>query len=157
MLIFTVRATAADDQSLTSTMAFHVEVLQQARPPQMLPVPDVTTDAGSIAMTRVSGQGNQMRYFLASEVPGASLNPITGEFHWTTQSTDAGRTVSFSVTAVDLSAPNLCTMKSFSVHVGQTMIAKHRTKNANQEVAKTFQTAGGAAMKFAPSKKHPKK
>ena len=148
---FVVRAT--DASHLTTASTFHVEVLQEARPPEILPIDEPAVQPGENAATQIATKerGN-VRYFLASTVAGAMLNPITGAFHWQPSLADAGRTMSFMVTAVDLDNPRLCAMKTFSVRVrAQSIALRKAIKNSS------LQTIGEAAMKFVPSKPHAKK
>jgi hypothetical protein len=157
MPTFMVKATRhGDSEDLNDTTTFHVEVLGQARPPQIKTVDDIETKPGEMAATKIATRdGGNMRYFLATAIPGAMLNPTTGEFHWQPSATDAGRTVTFSVTAVDLASPNLCAMKTFSVHVGNSLIAlkKASIPRALLVKNKSLQTTGQAAMRFAQAPK----
>lgn len=157
---FTVRASQAGNDALSSVTRFRVEVLANARPPEILPIENLEATPGlEVNATVAAKKAANMRYFLASDIPGAMLNPTTGAFHWQPSAADAGKTVNFAVTAVDLESPNLCAMKTFSVHVG-TAIAFAKDKSAKQILAKAkgLQTTGQAAMKFAaPAKSRSKK
>jgi len=150
METFVVRAT--DGAQLTTASTFHVEVLREASAPEILPIDEPTVQPGDQAATQVMAKdGHNVRYFLASTVSGAMLNPTTGSFHWQTSSADAGKSLVFMITAVDLDNPKLCTVKSFAVHVASQAIALRKTKNTAQ------QTSGEAAMRFATTKPHNKK
>jgi hypothetical protein len=152
---FVIRATATGPDQLSATTRFRVEVLEVSRPPEILPIDDMQTSPGAKVTTRVAAkQSANMRYFLASDVPGAMLNPLSGQFHWTAGAADAGRTVSFAVTAIDLAKPHLCAMKTFAVHVGATPTAlKIKTAPVIMLAkSKSRETAGQAAMRFASIK-----
>lgn len=118
-----------------------VEVLPELGPPMLGNIPDLTAAPGQLVSMRVRPMAaeTQLQYFLASDVAGPRLNPATGSFTWVPESIHAGKTISFSVSAIDPNLPGLCAVETFIVRVGNIRPLAQ---------SKVVETGGKAAMRI---------
>ncbi len=144
---FIIRATETGSNEFSTTTSFQVEVLPTASAPEIASIPDIQTYANADVRFKVSSGTAGARFFLASKVAGAVLDPNSGEFNWKPTEKDAGSDYRFEVSVVDFSKSNLCTVRAFSVRVARQIISK---PNNVRYIGRShgLQTTGEAAMQF---------
>jgi hypothetical protein len=149
---FTVRATETGSNQFSTTTNFKVEVLAAAKAPDVPAIQDIKALPDTDVHLKIASTATGARYFLASPVPGATLDSNSGEFTWKPAQTDAGKDYRFQISVVDFTKSNLCTVRTFAVHVANQIVSKPNNKQA---VARTtgLQTQGQAAMQFKPNPK----
>ncbi len=92
------------------------------QPPVLAETPDQTAHAGAtlrftIPAVDPDGPSNLLRYSLDSGPPGASIDPVTGEFTWQSHLSDVGTTNPVVVRVSESGTPALSAIKAFSIVV----------------------------------------
>jgi hypothetical protein len=108
--VFTVRVRDDGIPSLASTETFTIRVLEVNRPPEPVLIPGPTIHAGgairvSIQATDPDVPANTLSFLLLEAPPGARLDPVSGEFNWTSSLTDEGRVYPVQVRVTDNGVP----------------------------------------------------
>lgn len=147
---FVIRATETGSKELSTTTSFNVEVLASAEAPIVPVLSDISAIPDNEIRFRITAETSGARFFLASSAPDAFLDPDTGEFHWKPSQTEAGKDYRFEVSIVDYDKSNLCTVRSFAVHVLPPIVRK---ANNPSNKGRGLQTGGQAAMQFASGRK----
>lgn len=107
--------------SLADNESFQVEVLPSNRPPELVPIDNVTLEEETELTFLASASdpnGDALQFTLGSGAPdGAALGPNTGEFSWTPTETQGPGVYAVTVEVTDDGTPSMTASTSFEITV----------------------------------------
>lgn len=111
--------------SLSVTQSFAVIVLETNSAPELAPIADLVVIEGeTVAFTNVASDAdwpaNGLTFSLSGGPTNAVLDPVSGEFTWTTGEADGPGTNVISIVVMDGGVPSLSATQSFTVVVLET-------------------------------------
>jgi hypothetical protein len=113
---------AVNGTRLSATNSFSVAVQESNAPPVLTAVPDQFIHAGGTLVvtnraTDPDSPTQTLVFSFESALPGATIDPASGLFSWTSSVAQAGSSNSVSVKASDNGTPSLSDSKTFMVSV----------------------------------------
>ena len=144
----TVRVTDNGSPALSDSQSFTVTVAEKNVSPSLAEIADQTvTEGGIVQFTASATDGDvpaqTLTYSLDSGAPsGASINPSTGRFTWTTTETDGPGVYTITVRVTDDGSPALSDSESFTVTVNEKNAAPVLADIGDQTVTE------GATVRF---------
>ncbi len=147
----TVRVTDNGSPALSDSQSFTVTVNEKNASPMLAEMADQTvTEGGTVQFTALATDGDvpaqSLTYSLDSGAPsGASINPSTGRFTWTTTETDGPGVYTITVRVTDDGLPALSDSESFTVTVNDKNSAPVLADIGDQTVTE------GATVQFTAS------